>query len=334
MFYKSFILATTLVICSIDNAIAAETFMGSGLDREQRLSTIEDASANNNLESFASNILTNPTELPASPSVMKASEQWDTESLSLPVDVKQAWSSGVDFSPKSAVTLHEISLEDGVTAPIDQAKVNTGAEFRSSKIQSADSASTQYLDMNYYAPQNNLLMGDRRFAQVSDSPFPEKVERPISASEGKPTDKKNYVGITVGSILNIPAYGINAKFGIADNISVRPFIQFAKVPDSILNLEGERGAVSISGFLYGLSATYDFNVPNSPLAPYAGIGLANASGTYVNNNPGSRDGGSSFTSPVYVELGADYKLTDEVVINANYKFQDLGFFSFGAGYRF
>jgi opacity protein-like surface antigen len=345
MVYKSCIIATTLVLCSIGNAIAAEISNTPELDGEQRSSTIENASVYNKLESLAANIETNPTQttvnpnegkLQGNPLVTKVSALKDTESLTLPMDIEQAWSSGIELepSPKSTMKLHETPLADSTAAPNDLAVVNTNNEFTSPTIPLADSDLTKYLNMGYYSSQNNLLMGDRRIAQASDSTLTAKPERSIAVADGRPADRKNYVGLTVGSILNIPAYGINAKIGIADNVSVRPFIQYAKAPDAILNLDGGNNSISASGFLYGLSFTYDLNVPNSLLAPYVGIGLANASGSYSNNNPGQNSAGSSFTSPVFIELGADYKLTDETVVNANYKFQDLGFLSLGMGYRF
>ena len=158
------------------------------------------------------------------------------------------------------------------------------------------------------------------------------AQNPSSSSEPTQANKRNYVGLTVGSIFQIPAYGLTAKIGVADNISVRPFIQFAKVPRIVSSFDGAND-VNIDGFIYGLSATYDFNIPKSDFIPYAGIGLANASGTATSSNP-TPSSSSGFTSPVYIELGADYNFTDNITINANYKFQDLGFFSFGAGYRF
>jgi opacity protein-like surface antigen len=116
---------------------------------------------------------------------------------------------------------------------------------------------------------------------------------------------------------------------------VRPFIQYGKVPESLLRLgnEGNGSVTNISGFVYGVSATYDFSVAKSDLISYAGIGIANASGSVSYSRPvtGSQ---SSFTSPIFIEIGADYNFTDNITINANYKFQDLGFLSFGAEYRF
>jgi hypothetical protein len=38
------------------------------------------------------------------------------------------------------------------------------------------------------------------------------------------------------------------------------------------------------------------------LAPYVGIGLANASGSYSNNNPGQNSAGSSFTGQSEVSV--------------------------------
>jgi Outer membrane protein beta-barrel domain len=339
MLYKSSILTITLLLCSIGNAIAAGTSTALESDGDQPLGTTSLAAApvNETLDSLPIDVPTqvaiNPDVLPVpvDPLVAKAAERRDSEALTLPMDIERAWS--LEVAPAAGVKLQALAPEaveeiNPATTPAELSPAPVAATF--------DPA--QYLDLGYYSPTNSLL--DGRMAQAPETAPPVKPEPqqpivpPVSSSVERKADKKNYVGVTVGSFLNIPVYGISAKFGIADNISVRPFIQFGKVPQSLLNLAQANNNVSISGFIYGLSATYDFNIPSSDLAPYAGIGLANASGSYVNNNPNTFQGGSSFTSPVYVELGADYSLTNDVTINVNYKFQDLGFFSFGAGYKF
>jgi Outer membrane protein beta-barrel domain len=345
MLYKSSILTITLLLCSIGNAIAAEPPVTLDFDGDQQLRTTGFANASDpigeTLDSLPIDVPTqiavNPDVLPVQvdPLVAKAMERRDPEALTLPIDIERAWSLDINAAPVAGVKLQTHAPADGVVGVIDPA--TTPAELSPAPV-AATFDPAQYLDLGYYSPTNSLL--DGRIAQAPETTPPVKPEPqqpiapPVSSSVERRADKKNYVGVTVGSFLNIPVYGIGAKFGIADNISVRPFIQFGKVPQSLLNLADANNNVSISGFIYGLSATYDFNIPSSDLAPYAGIGLANASGSYVNNNPNTFQGGSSFTSPVYVELGADYSLTNDVTINVNYKFQDLGFFSFGAGYKF
>jgi outer membrane protein W len=81
------------------------------------------------------------------------------------------------------------------------------------------------------------------------------------------------------------------------------------------------------GTLIGVSGTYDFKLPQSEITPYAGIGVAGAS---LSGNGFTYSGGSG----VYIEAGADYNISDSFVANANYKFNSLGYFSIGAGYRF
>jgi hypothetical protein len=58
-------------------------------------------------------------------------------------------------------------------------------------------------------------------------------------------------------------YGINSKIGISDNISVRPFIELGNI-----SVDG----TNANAVFYGASATYDFDIPNSGLSPYVGVG--------------------------------------------------------------
>ena len=94
---------------------------------------------------------------------------------------------------------------------------------------------------------------------------------------------------------------ILTKFGIADSVAVRPFIQF-------YNSNG--GSASI----YGASVTYNFNNPNSGLIPYLGLGAAAVTTT----------GSSSGNGGLYFEGGIDYNASENFVINANYKQGDAG----------
>ena len=128
-----------------------------------------------------------------------------------------------------------------------------------------------------------------------------------SASE----ERRNYVAPTIGVINNKTLYGINTKFGIADSVAVRPFIQF-------YNSNG--GSASI----YGASVTYNFNNPSSGLIPYLGLGAAAVTTT----------GSSSGSGGLYVEGGVDYNVSENFVINANYKQGENGWINIGAGYRF
>jgi hypothetical protein len=124
-------------------------------------------------------------------------------------------------------------------------------------------------------------------------------------------DKRNYIAPTVGVVNNKTLYGVNAKFGIADSIAVRPFIQF-------YNASGG------SATIYGASVTYNFSSPKSMLIPYLGLGAAAVTTT----------GTSSGNGGLYLEGGIDYNASENFVINANYKQGDNGWVNIGAGYRF
>ena len=126
-------------------------------------------------------------------------------------------------------------------------------------------------------------------------------------------EKPNYVAPSVGFVSGGTLYGVAAKFGVADNVALRPFIQFNSSSTNSLTI-------------YGSSITYNFNIPRSELIPYLGIGYlgGNATGT------------SSVTGGLYGELGADYNTSENISLNANYKtgYSGSGFFNLGVGYRF
>jgi hypothetical protein len=124
-------------------------------------------------------------------------------------------------------------------------------------------------------------------------------------------DKQNYVAPSIGFVSGNTLYGINAKFGLAENIAVRPFIQ--------LNNSGT-GSVTV----YGASVTYNLKIPNSGLIPYVGIGAGSVATT----------GTSSGKGGIYFEGGVDYNASDNLVINANYKSASTTWINIGAGYRF
>jgi outer membrane protein W len=144
-------------------------------------------------------------------------------------------------------------------------------------------------------------------------------------SQTSSNNKFNYIGpqFTVG---NATGFGINSKFGVANNISIRPFASF-------YNFNAPGGNVSVT-FL-GAAATYDFNLDKSGqkpsgFAPYAGLGYEAiiASG----NIAGSPAGGA--VAGLYGEVGTDYHLSDSFLLNANYRFKSLSALSIGAGFKF
>ena len=128
-----------------------------------------------------------------------------------------------------------------------------------------------------------------------------------SASE----ENQNYVAPSVGFFGQNTFYGINGKFGLGENVALRPFIQF--------NNSGTGSAT-----LYGASVTYNLNIPRSGLIPYLGFGGGGVSTT----------GTSSGNGGVYFEGGVDYNANDNFVINANYKTAADAWINIGAGYRF
>jgi hypothetical protein len=116
-------------------------------------------------------------------------------------------------------------------------------------------------------------------------------------------NKKNYIGPAVTFGNGSTVFGATSRFGLADNISVRPFLAFGS-----------------GSTLFGGSATYDFNI-NGGFTPYGGVGL------FSNSGFGSSNG-------LYFELGADYNASDTFVLNANHRFNSGGITSVGAGLKF
>jgi opacity protein-like surface antigen len=133
----------------------------------------------------------------------------------------------------------------------------------------------------------------------------------ISATGAIAGEEKSYVGPIISPGFGATLFGVAAKFPVAENISARPFFQFAS-----------QGGASLS--YYGASATYDFKIPNSEFKPYAGIGLAG-----ISVSAGGFGGASA--AGIYFDLGTDYAISDSIVLNAAYR---GGLFSIGAGYQF
>jgi hypothetical protein len=122
--------------------------------------------------------------------------------------------------------------------------------------------------------------------------------------------KESYIGPTIIFGGGSSIFGVNGKFGIAENISVRPVVAFGS------------GATA-----FGASATYDFNLPGqstTKFEPFAGIGFVTATGA----------GGSGI---VYAQAGTDFGITDNIVLNADLKIPLSGggtLFGIGAGFKF
>jgi outer membrane protein W len=141
------------------------------------------------------------------------------------------------------------------------------------------------------------------------------LQLPSQAGE----QKKSYVGLGATFIGDTTGLGLVSKFGVADNISIRPFV-------SIL---GSSGNTSL--YLAGISATYDFNLSNADLVPYAGLGYSSI---------GVTDGNSTenLVSSVFAEVGVDYNVADSIAVNGSYRYffagDDGGSLSVGVSYRF
>jgi hypothetical protein len=87
------------------------------------------------------------------------------------------------------------------------------------------------------------------------------------------------------------AIGIDSKFGVSDNLSIRPFVYFPN-----------------GGTLFGGSLTYDFDVSRTEkfqVTPFVGGGV-----TVASANGGTSDTRAYFTG------GADFAVTDSVELKA------------------
>jgi hypothetical protein len=111
------------------------------------------------------------------------------------------------------------------------------------------------------------------------------------------------------------AIGVEGKFGVSDNLSVRPLIFFPT-----------------GGTIYGASLTYDFNTGNmgsAKLSPFLGGGFIGA----------SANGGGSSETLGYLTGGADFAVSESIDIKAAVDIPFSGgnsttLFSVGAGFRF
>jgi outer membrane protein W len=113
------------------------------------------------------------------------------------------------------------------------------------------------------------------------------------------------------------AFGVDSRFKVSDNFSIRPNIYFPN-----------------SGTTIGAAATYDFNLSDgyyskSALTPYIGAGVSFVTGNNTGNN----------NATGYATAGVDYNLTEQLVLkgNVNIPFDSNNYsttFGVGAGLRF
>jgi hypothetical protein len=109
-------------------------------------------------------------------------------------------------------------------------------------------------------------------------------------------------------------FGIDGKFGVADNISIRPFVAFPT------------GGTSL-----GASLTYDFDLRQAanPITPFVGVGL----------DVGIPSGGGTSATTGFFQLGADFNVSKQFALlgSVNIPFSNQNgdtSVTLGAGLRF
>jgi hypothetical protein len=125
--------------------------------------------------------------------------------------------------------------------------------------------------------------------------------------------KPNQIGPSVSFGNGTAVFGVDSRFPVAPNISIRPTIRFPS-----------------GGIVLGTSATYDFNIgSDTRLEPYAGAGFNVYTGDNNNN-------GANLTG--YVIGGADYSLNEQFVVKGSLTIPFKSGYStditFGVGYKF
>lgn len=122
-----------------------------------------------------------------------------------------------------------------------------------------------------------------------------------SPSEASP--KKIYVGPQV-ELNGLTGVGAIGRIPVSDNFSVRPAVTFYN------------GVTLITG-----AVTYDFDLPQSQLVPYVGLGYSVL----------AANGGGGVAAGFTGQAGVDYEISDSITLNANLKFTGI---SVGAGFKF
>ncbi|WP_310413336.1 hypothetical protein [Chamaesiphon sp. OTE_8_metabat_110] len=97
----------------------------------------------------------------------------------------------------------------------------------------------------------------------------------------------NYIGpaVTFGGGQSV--FGIDSKLGIADNISLRPYVNFPS-----------------GGTQFGTSLTYDWDLRQSPtpITPFIGVGV------------GFQTGNSNTTTNGFAQVGADLNVSESFAL--------------------
>lgn len=145
------------------------------------------------------------------------------------------------------------------------------------------------------------------------------ITGPAGSAQAEPDKKDSFLGPIITLINGQTTVGIGGKLHITNNIAVRPSYSFA-------NLSGS-GVTVVGG-----SATYEFDVKDSSLTPFAGFGV----NSYNSNNGGQPE---SSIAP-FIQIGLDITATEGIAITADVKVPitsgtPLGaILSVGGGYRF
>jgi opacity protein-like surface antigen len=113
------------------------------------------------------------------------------------------------------------------------------------------------------------------------------MSAPVRAEMGK-----NSIGPSLSIGSGQTTIGIDSKFGVSDNLSLRPFIFFPS-----------------GGTVFGSGLTYDFDVSRGSkvnITPFVGGGVA----------IGNANNGGGSTTTVYFTGGADFGVTESVDLRA------------------
>lgn len=97
----------------------------------------------------------------------------------------------------------------------------------------------------------------------------------------------NYIAPSVTFGGGQSSFGIDSKFGIADNISLRPYVLFPS-----------------GGTEFGTSLTYDWDLRQAalPITPFVGLGL------------GIQTGNQTTTTNGFAQVGADFNVTESFAL--------------------
>jgi hypothetical protein len=97
----------------------------------------------------------------------------------------------------------------------------------------------------------------------------------------------NYVGPSVTFGGGQSVFGVDSKLGIADNVSLRPFLLFPS-----------------GGTQFGTSLTYDWDLRQSPvtITPFIGLGV------------GFQTGNSNTTTNGFAQVGADFNVNESFAL--------------------